>query len=212
MGGFTLIVAVDVLGVLAVITAILLINNRLSEQQLSLSKDAAGMANAVSRAKSLTLQNLDESGCGYGVHFVPTTDINQDSYIIFKDKNCNYKYDADENIAGQESVSKLDTGLRFVTTTASPNPVFIKDVIFYSSDAKVKLTGLKDENISPAGIVIIKTESTPASYMTLKITVSGQITSKSGYYSTPDAFDSGNEDLENGTVQKGTEEGEGSKI
>jgi prepilin-type N-terminal cleavage/methylation domain-containing protein len=206
--GFTLIEIIAVLGVLAVTSAILLVNNSISQQQLSLSKDASGVANAVSRAKSLTLQNLDENTCGYGVHFVSVA-ANQDSYIIFKDKkisgSCNYVYDEGEAVVGQESTSNLDTGLRFVSSNSN---FLIQDVIFYSSDATVKMTNFSGSGISPAGIVIIQTELIPRSYTTLKVTTSGQISSKTGFYSTPDNFDSGTEDLPNGetTVQQGTEQ------
>ena len=195
--GFTLIEIVTVISIIAVLSAVLLVNNRLSESQLNLSTDAAGIASAVSRAKALTLQNLSGDICGYGVSFkFSNVADSKDYYVIFKDfKNaqgiCDDIYtNSNEILPGQESRQDLGGGIRFV----SSGNYALKDVVFYSSDAKVKLTGFTDtSNIkitdAGAGFVTIKTESIPSSFKTLKITTTGQVTTKSGQYTIIDDFD-----------------------
>jgi len=195
--GFTLIEVVAVVGVLAVTSAILLVNNRLNELQLSLNKDVAVVANSISRAKALTLQGAKTSTCldgGFGIHFEPATGnlaANPDKFVIFEDYDCNQVYDPSiDKVIADQGVNNLDLGLRFVTVTSGAN-YFIKDLFFYSSDARVKISGIYNNAIDPAGVIIISTESSPTSFMTLKITTTGQVSSKSGAYVNPGNFDNG---------------------
>ncbi len=193
--GFTLIELVAVIGVLVVVSGVLLVNNRLNESQLSLNTDAAGIAGAVSRAKALTLQNLSGDTCGYGVRF----DVGSKSYSIFKDIKVDgvcdniYTESNDEILPGQESQQNLGNNIIFYNpeTSDSVYNLLITDVVFYSSDAKVKLTSFNDSDISPAGMVIIQTDTPSPSYKTLKITISGQVTTKSDRYATIENFDNG---------------------
>ena len=206
--GFTLIELVAVIGVLVVVSGVLLVNNRLNESQLSLNTDAAGIASAVSRAKALTLQNLSSDICGYGVSFKSGSVSEKAYYVIFKDikdpvsKTCDNVFtntDQNEILPGQESKQNLGNNIIFYNpgTSDSVSKLLITDVVFYSSDAKVKLTGLggsicPEANCavkSPAGMVIIQTESQSSSFKTLKITTSGQVTTKSDKYATIDNFD-----------------------
>ena len=190
------------IGVLAVTSAILILNNRLNELQLSLSKDSALIASTVSRAKSLALQNSAGIG-GYGARF-ESEDVDKDSFYIFKDK------DIDGYSVGEDKLEKmnLSSGVIFYNPTGAWP--FITDVVFFSSDANVKLFDSKTENLKilitpllrvPA-IVILQTDTTPSSFYTLKITITGQVSSKSGLYISPADFDAGKKSVMNddGTI------------
>jgi prepilin-type N-terminal cleavage/methylation domain-containing protein len=178
-GGFTLIEVVAVIGVLAITSGILLVNTRTTEVQLNLTQDTANVASAINRAKTLTIQNLGEGVCGYGVHFAPGQD-DGDGYHIFKiiedeiNGDCVPEYNNLSDISlGDTGDSKLDSELEF---EGKGHDEIIRDIIFYSSDARVKLINTNDEEIDPTGIVIIKTKSTsPVSWTTLKINVTGQV-------------------------------------
>ncbi|MBU4348521.1 type II secretion system GspH family protein, partial [Patescibacteria group bacterium] len=175
--GFTLIEVVAVIGVLAITSGILLVNTRTTEVQLNLSQDTANVASAINRAKALTIQNLEDGICGYGVHFAPGDSNAPDKYIVFKDKddcnNVSYSKN-DEILSGEGGENELNSELEF---ESNEHDMVIRDIIFYSSDARVKLisTETNKSNIDPTGIIIIKTKTTPVSYMTLKINVTGQV-------------------------------------
>ena len=222
--GFTLIEVVAVIGVLAVTSAVLIVNNRLNELQLSLNTDIAGVTNAVSRAKALTLQGVgaDKGICGYGVSFGQGLNNAPDTYTINSYTNC-ADLSGKAILTDQGGANNLSSGLRLVTITSSDKNYFVKDLLFYSSDARVKLINVNGDPIT-AGVVIIATESMPTSFMTLKITATGQVTSRAGAYVTPYYFDNGiesnltrgaggaftgAEDTKPGTGTIGDEEGEG---
>jgi len=189
--GFTLIEVVAVIGVLAVTSAILIANNRLNELQLSLSKDSALIASTVSKAKSLALQNSAETA-GYGVRFNPEG-VGNDSFFIFKD-NSNNGYTEDDEILGNKI--KLSSGIIFYSPSADASSPIIKDLVFYSSDANVKIFNSSASAISAAGIVILQTSSAISpSFNTLKITITGQVSSKVGAYLSPTNFDLGSESV-----------------
>ena len=219
--GFTLVEAIAVVGVLAVTTGILLVNNRMNQTQLSLNADIAGIAAAVSRAKALTLQGAgaDQGICGYGVTFEQGLNNNPDTYSIYSYTDC-VNWIKGSIVSEQGGANALTSGLRILNLTAlNASSQFIRDVIFYSSDARVKLFNFNGQSIcetdcavtSSAGIIIITTEVSPASYVTLKIATTGQVTSKSGIYVNVDDFNNGVEtvNLETGETQQGdTEETE----
>ena len=200
--GFTLIEVVAVIGVLAVTSAILIANNRLNELQISLNTNIAGITSVINRAKSLTLQGAgaDKNICGYGVNFAQGLNNDPDTYTIYSYTDC-VNWTKGEALSGQGGINTLSAGLRILKLTALNNESqsqFIKDVIFYSSDAKVKLFNFNNRSIcletgcdvkSQAGIIIINTESFPTSFATLKIATTGQVTSKVGVYSNVENFD-----------------------
>jgi len=204
--GFTLIEVVAVIGVLAVTSAILITNNKLNNLQLSLNTDIAGVTNAISRAKALTLQgvgaNEEEKICGYGVSFDQGLDDAPDTYTIYSYIDCK-NWVKDDILSGQGGVNNFSKGLRILKLAIGEDSQFIRDIIFYSSDAKTKLFNFDDKSIcmeigscdviSSAGIIVINTESMPTSFMTLKISTTGQVTSKPGAYSNVGNFDSGKE-------------------
>jgi len=80
--GFTLIEMVIIFGILAIISATLIISLHTGEQQIVLFKEQARIVSVISRAKSLSITTFGEAGvpCGFGVHFeAPST------FLIFKD-------------------------------------------------------------------------------------------------------------------------------
>jgi|GEM_PF-2454795 len=234
--GFTLIEAIAVVSVLAVTSAVLLVNNRMNELQISLNTDIANIANAVGRAKALTLQGVgsDKNICGYGVGFNQGLNNDPDTFSINSYTDC-VNWSGKEVLSGQGGVGSLSSGLRILNLTAvGADSQFIRDVIFYSSDAKVKLFNFNGQSIcevgcgitSSAGIIVINTESTPTSFTTLKIATTGQVTSKPGAYSSSQNFDSGYEmiltkeggsfvfggDSTESNNEKGQEEGEEASV
>ena len=193
--------AIAVVGVLAVTTAVLLVNNKVNQAQLNLNTDIAGVASAINRAKALTLQGAgaDKGICGYGVSFEQGINNNPDTYTIYSYKDC-VNLVKDSPLAGQGGVNNLSSGLRILNVTAiTSSSQFIKDVVFYSSDAKAKLFNFQGKSIceigcdvtSSAGIIVINTESAPTSYVTLKIATTGQVTSKPGVYVSSENFNNG---------------------
>ena len=203
--GFTLVEAVAVIGVLAVTTAVLLVNNRVNEQQLTLNADIASIANVVGKAKALMLQGrgIDNGICGYGVSFSQGVNTEPDKYNIYGYKDCvSWDVSNRQLLSGQGGENALASGLRLLRLTAvGAQSQFIRDVIFYSSDARVKLFNFDGQSIcesgcdvsSSAGIIVINTESAPTSFMTLKIATTGQVTSKVGAYGNSQNFDNGSE-------------------
>jgi hypothetical protein len=175
-----------------------LVNNKTNQLQISLNTDIAGISNAISRAKSLTLQGVGAPGiCGYGVTFAQGLNKAPDTYTIYPYTDC-VNWVKGNALAGQGGVNNLSSGLRILNITSSQTNQFIKDVIFYSSDAKVKLFNFAGKSIcesgcdvnSSSGIIVINTESMPTSYVTLKISTTGQVTSKLGNYSDVSNFNS----------------------
>lgn len=206
--GFTLIEAVAVISVLAITSAILIANNRLNELQLSISKDSALIASTVSRAKSLALQNSADTE-GYGVRFNPVG-VDKDSFFIFKDKDLDGYTLGDEILEGE---ARLSSGVLFYNPSKASDSI-IKDLVFYSSDANVKIFNSSGVLIPDAGIIIIQTNTTVAqSSNTLKITITGQVTSKSGVYLSSTYFDDGvtESELSDGSVDAG-DIGDGNSI
>ncbi|MHB9019499.1 MAG: type II secretion system protein [Minisyncoccota bacterium] len=198
--GFTLIESVAVISVLAITSVILIVNNRLNELQLSISKDSALIASTVSRAKSLALQNSVGTE-GYGVRFNPVG-VDKDSFFIYKDKDLDGYTQGDEIL---DTELRLSSGVLFYNPSKASDSI-IKDLVFYSSDANVKIFNSSGSLIPDAGIIIVQTNTviTPASN-TLKITITGQVTSKAGVYLSSVYFDEGvtESELSDGSVDAG---------
>ena len=159
--GFTIIEMLVVIGTLALISAILIINIRTGEQQVTLFREQARIVSILSRAKSLSVATFGKTGvpCGYGVHFeAPGT------FLIFKDlaDNCQA---SDQKYSGAAEIHEsfqLDPALRFDTLSLS-------DVIFIPPDPSIVITPSQDE-----ATIIIKTIKSGTS-ATIKINSAGQI-------------------------------------
>ena len=88
--GFTLVEAVVVVGIAAILSSILIVYTRQGEKQVVFFKEQSLLVNSILRAKAFSIatfqptlqpnQNEDRI-CGWGVHFHK----NSSSYLIFKD-------------------------------------------------------------------------------------------------------------------------------
>jgi prepilin-type N-terminal cleavage/methylation domain-containing protein len=151
--GFTLVEMLIVVGIMALLSAMTLVSNRSSADQLRLFKDEATVVGVLNRAKALAAEKFNDNpdSCAFGVHF----ESNSRNFTLFQDLNTtasdfckefggqfnsNFLYDAGESI----QAFSLEPGLVFdigsavdvlfvppeltVTSTASlPFDIVIRD-------------------------------------------------------------------------------------
>ena len=159
--GFTLVEMMVIIGILALISAILIVYIRSGSRQIILFREQAQVVSILSRAKYLAISTFGKTGvpCGYGIHFEkPTT------FLIFKDiaddcQTSDLKYSGPQEI--QESF-QLDSTVEFNTLTLS-------DILFIPPDPSVIITPSQDD-----ATIVIKTVGAENS-ASIKINIAGQI-------------------------------------
>lgn len=166
-GGFTLVEAVVVVGITAMMTVISLVYSRSSEKRIALYTDQAKVVGVIERAKSLALQKYRVGGtnvCGMGVVFNNAAQPNTIS--IFQDID----NDPDEAICRgnntQESgeiIELVELDRRIAIREAPANPiVFIAPYLETTSAGNIILE-LRDEPgvfttivVNPGGDVSVR--------------------------------------------------------
>ncbi|MDE2000961.1 MAG: type II secretion system protein [Patescibacteria group bacterium] len=81
--GFTLVETLVAISVLVMLSGVMVVYNRSSEQEIVMLREQAKLISFVSRAKSFALQTYlsGTPACGYGIH----VDQAQNSVILFRD-------------------------------------------------------------------------------------------------------------------------------
>ena len=167
--GFTLIEMLVTLSVMIVLTSILILYSRGSEQQLILFKEQAKIITVIYRARSLAVQTYAEEGgqaCGYGVHF-DQVDQGESTFNIFK-LGCGNP----EGIYTEREVfevNNLDDKLEF-------SELGLDDILFIPPDPKVVLIENEFELTGAEDRLIIISTIKGDSDITLLVTRGGQVT------------------------------------
>lgn len=143
MRGFTLLEAVVVVAIIAMLSATLLSLNSSSRKQITLFRDRAVIIGAITRAKALAIEKFDDTdACAYGVHFSAYSR----EIIIFKDvlklgeSSCSVSGQYNGNLeyfSGNElhdGIFSLSSGLRLFLRDDSGAKLGYTDVIFTPPD------------------------------------------------------------------------------
>jgi type II secretory pathway pseudopilin PulG len=162
--GFTMVEMLVIIGVLALLSATLILYSHVGERQIILINEQARILTALYRAKSLAINTFGQSGivpCGYGVHFETSG-----TFLIFKDlaSNCS---NSDRKYSGSGSGElyesfQLNSAVKFDSLTLS-------DVLFIPPDPLTVITPAQEQ-----GTIIIKPLGAENSVI-IKINSAGQI-------------------------------------
>lgn len=171
--GFTIVEILVTFGIMAMLSGVMLLYSRSSENMIALLRDQSKILSVFSRAKSFSLQTyVENSGigdvCGYGVH----VNKEENSFIFFRDLNSDCSESDNvytENSVPDEMMEKtvLSDAIRIRSLDAS-------DVLFIPPDPLVIITvspGQTSEEMS----VILETISGNLG-SAVKLNKSGQIT------------------------------------
>lgn len=116
-GGFTLFELLVVIFIIALVSAILVINMRRSESQYKLQIGAQEIAQSIRRAQDMALSSFRYQGnvpFAYGLFFDKQ---NRTSYRIFADINGNNKYDAPD---GNVDIINIEKGIEIGSLSREP--------------------------------------------------------------------------------------------
>ncbi|MBI2035133.1 MAG: hypothetical protein HYT12_00415 [Candidatus Liptonbacteria bacterium] len=133
---FTAIEMLFVLGAITVLTTLLILYNRVGQNQLILFSEKSKLVSVIYRARSLSIQTFAQSSppCGYGVHFENNT-----TYSLYKNQSTGQ---ACEDIEDGISNSLYDSGGVIETYTLHPAVVFStvpsSDILFIPPDPAVR--------------------------------------------------------------------------
>lgn len=153
-----------VVSISVLLSAAMILYNRIGERQIALFKDQARIINLILRAKSLALQTYTEgsAACGYGIHF----DSAVSTAILFKDQAADCA-NSDIIYSGlSEEIGKvvLPSGEKF-------SQLDFSDIIFIPPDPRVVITPVMD-----SGLIIISPLD-DSSRVKIRINSAGQVTS-----------------------------------
>ncbi|MEK7555319.1 MAG: prepilin-type N-terminal cleavage/methylation domain-containing protein [Patescibacteria group bacterium] len=177
MKGFTLTEIIIVIGIITVLSLMAIVYSHTGERQITLFQEQMKVLNALSRAKSLSINTFNQPDvpCGFGVHF----DESDNSFRIFKEQaskqdcsNMDLKYtDALENFDVSDPNKEkfiLSKSVDFVGVMA------FEDIIFYPPEPTVIISpGFQDEAI--IGLKIIGSTQPP---VIIKVNKLGMITTQ----------------------------------
>lgn len=160
--GFTLIEIFITISISVLLSAALILYNRVGERQISLFKNQAQIINLILRAKSLALQTYIEgpSACGYGVHFDSAGVV-----ILFKDQTADCLASDNVYSGPSEEIGRvaLPKDEKFFQLDFS-------DIIFIPPDPRTVLTPAID-----SGLIIISSND-GSSQVKIKVNSAGQVT------------------------------------
>jgi len=116
-GGFTLIELLIVIFIIALVSAILVINMRKGERQYQVQLEAQVIAQNIRRAQDMALSSFryrNEIPYSYGVFFEKQS---PSSYRIFADKNDNKRYDTPDSSV---ELVNIDQGVEIESISSEP--------------------------------------------------------------------------------------------
>ncbi len=131
--GFTLIELLVVIGIMVLLSLLVTINWRGSQNNLALQRSAVKVSQDIKRTAELSLRGQPFSCAtgsitGYGIYFMSASS----SYIIFADCNNNQRYDAGPAGDGIAETLALEAGV--VILAVSQNPL---SIVFIPPDPAV---------------------------------------------------------------------------
>ena len=130
--GFTIIELIVVIGIIALLTALILPNYRRGQESFALQRSATKLAQDLRRAQEMAMSAKKFQACtdseykyGYGIYL---KEIEPDHYLLFADCNGNGDYDSgrdeiveDINFEKDVKINKLSkTSLRITFTPPDP--------------------------------------------------------------------------------------------
>lgn len=179
--GYTTLEILVVISVTTMLTGIMILYSRTSENQIALIKEQAKVVNAFVRAKALARETFAEEGdlkpCAYGLYRDKTTDVPR--FIIFRDlpdsetpKDCGL--DSADRIYTDET--ELFDSFSLDEHISIGSETTFEEVIFIPPDPTTILN--RDPESDDDKVLVLETRDGSWSYE-IKINSAGQITSKS---------------------------------
>ncbi|MEE8131747.1 MAG: prepilin-type N-terminal cleavage/methylation domain-containing protein [Candidatus Paceibacterota bacterium] len=170
--GFTIIELLVVIGIITLLSTMAILYSHTGERQIILFQEQIKILNALSRAKSLTINTFIQSDvpCGFGVHF----DESNNSFRIFRElaiqPDC---LDADFQYSGA-SEDFLVPEVFNLNPVITFDSLVVDDIIFYPPAPSVAiLPGFQEEAI--IGLKIIGSTQPP---VIIKVNKEGMITTQ----------------------------------
>lgn len=172
--GFTILEMLVVVSIMTMLTGVLIVYSRTSENQIILFKEHAKLVSVFFRAKTLAYQTFSEQEqdpkpCAYGVHY--SSDDSGDAFYVFRDlpdtagdcTTANQQFDADEVF---ETVV-LDP--RVIVDTSETT---FTEVLFTPPDP----TTLINQSAAAQGAQVVVRAEAGSGVLGVKINDAGQIT------------------------------------
>lgn len=172
--GITSLELLVVVTVVILLSGMVILYNRRGENVIALYRDQAKIIAVLNRAKSLAVQTFNEAGyafCGFGAHFEPSGE-----FFIFRDADCDYSYDKNEEDGGKDEKMINETHKLFSKVNFE-NWNQLADIVFRPPEPKVFINGASADgssNLSRTEIVLASGNSKRK----IKVNDAGQITAE----------------------------------
>lgn len=171
--GFTIVEILVTLGIMTMLSGVMLLYSRSSENFIALLRDQAKVLSIFSRSKSFSLQTYAENPgiggvCGYGTH----VDKEKNSFIFFRDLSADCALSDNvytENSVPSEFIEKftLSDSVRIRSSDST-------DVLFIPPDPSVVITQSPGQTREEMNVVLETVSGNLAA--AIKLNKSGQIT------------------------------------
>lgn len=152
--------------VIVLLSGMVILYNRRSENTIAIYRDQAQIVAVLNRAKSLAIQTFNAAGpsCGFGVHFVMQSNDSPGEFFIFRDLDCDYLYNKDQDEQFEET-HRLFQKVVF----ASQPP----DIVFKPPEPKTFVAGVL---LADGKIILQILGDSGTSTRVIKVSGAGQIT------------------------------------
>lgn len=159
--GFTLLELLVVVGITALLSAILISYSSSSRQQIALYAEEARLGQTIYRAKFIALSSYVRSTgspgtCGYGVHI----DYAAMSYYLFSynkpaNSGCDSINSIDTNSENIMSTFRLNKNIKLVAPSGTPR---LDDILYVPPDPKIIISSAGTVVSNGSAAVIIQTQ------------------------------------------------------
>lgn len=171
-GGFTLIELLVVIGIITLLSTMAILYSHTGERQIILFQEQMKILNALSRAKSLSINTFIQPDvpCGFGVHF----DDSDNSFRIFRelpDPDCPSAGSGYSGASENFNPSDPEKEKFILNSAIAFDSLAVDDIVFYPPAPDVAiLPGFQDEAI--IGLKIIGSAQPP---VIIKVNKGGMI-------------------------------------